>query len=73
MPKKEILELNLSLTLEKNGEDLTLLAVTVEGEEIPIEVEESIEEYFEDETILGVDQTTALAVGMGLLGIGQGK
>lgn len=73
MPKKEILELNLSLTLEKNGEDLTLLAVTVEGEEIPIEVEESVEEYFEDETILGVDKTTALAVGMGLLGIGQGK
>lgn len=82
MAKKETIELTLTLTLEKEGEDLTLKAVSVDGADIPIEFEQEdyIEdeysedyEHYEDDTILGVDKTTALAVGMGLLGVGQDK
>jgi hypothetical protein len=78
MSKKETIELTLTLTLEKEGEDLTLKAVSVDGADIPIEFEEADHyeeaDYIEEEeTILGVDKTTALAVGMGLLGVGQDK
>ncbi len=69
MPKKETIE--LTLTIEKEGEELTLKSVSFDGADIPIEYEEA--DYIEDDTILGVDSTTALAVGMGLLGVGQDK
>ena len=71
MTKKETIELTLTLTIEKEGDDLTLKAVSFDGADIPIEFEEA--DYIEDDTILDVDSTTALAVGMGLLGVGQDK
>ena len=57
--------------MRTEGDDLTLKAVSFDGADIPIEFEEA--DYIEDDTILGVDSTTALAVGMGLLGVGQDK
>jgi len=39
MPKKQTFELNMTLVLEKDGEDITLKGVTIDGEDIEIETE----------------------------------
>ena len=39
MTKKETIELTLTLTIEKEGDDLTLKAVSFDGADIPIEFE----------------------------------
>ena len=70
MPKT--VEINLTLTLEIEGEDMTVTGVSIEGAE-DIHIELNGNEITQDDKILGVDKTTALAVGMGMLGIGQGK
>jgi hypothetical protein len=48
MTDKETIELTLTLTIEKEGNDLTLKAVSFDGADIPIEYEEA--DYIEGDT-----------------------